>query len=169
MDNPTIVAVVILAGVFILMAVAILKEGVAGANRLWNIMGALTGVAFGSIVSFYFTEKSNRHEIQRATEATRTAEMTLTATRSRAEAEIRTQQHTAEEALQAKASAEQRLSQITRDINTAASAIRSKLLTGSEWTTLAQTLEQTAARASAISASQTQGSSPETSSRKKYE
>lgn len=66
MDNPTIVAVVILSGVFVLLAITILKAGVDAAIKLWGVMGALTGVAFGAITSFYFTNKLNQQEIQQA-------------------------------------------------------------------------------------------------------
>lgn len=64
MDNATIVAVVILIGVFVLMAITIFKAGIEAAVKLWGVMGALTGVAFGAITSYYFTNKSNQHEIQ---------------------------------------------------------------------------------------------------------
>ena len=58
MSEPTIIAVLILAGVFILMAVTILKSGVEAAIKMWGVMGALTGVAFGAITSYYFTDKA---------------------------------------------------------------------------------------------------------------
>jgi uncharacterized membrane protein required for colicin V production len=64
MSDATIVAVVILVGVFVLMSFAIIKHGIDGAVRLWGIMGALTGVAFGSITSYYFTNKYNQQEIR---------------------------------------------------------------------------------------------------------
>lgn len=66
MDNTTVVAVVILVGVFLLMAITIFKAGIEAAVKLWSVMGALTGVAFGSITSYYFTNKSNQAEIRRA-------------------------------------------------------------------------------------------------------
>lgn len=66
MDNATIVAVVILVGVFVLMGITIFAAGIEAAVKLWSVMGALTGVAFGAITSYYFTNKSNQHEIQQA-------------------------------------------------------------------------------------------------------
>lgn len=66
MDNATIVAIVILVGVFALMAITIFKAGIEAAVKLWGVMGALTGVAFGAITSYYFTNKSNQLEIQQA-------------------------------------------------------------------------------------------------------
>lgn len=66
MSDTTIVAVVILGGVFLVMSMAIFKAGVEGAVKIWSVMGALTGVAFGSITSFYFTNESNQQEIRQA-------------------------------------------------------------------------------------------------------
>jgi len=54
---------VILVGIFILMALAILKNGVDGAIKMWGIMGALTGVALGSITSYYFTREASKQEV----------------------------------------------------------------------------------------------------------
>ena len=45
------------------MCVAILKSGLDAAIRLWSVMGALTGVAFGGITSFYFTNQSHQQQI----------------------------------------------------------------------------------------------------------
>lgn len=66
MSDTTIVAVVILGGVFLVMSITIFKAGVDGAVKIWSVMGALTGVAFGSITSFYFTNESNQQEIRQA-------------------------------------------------------------------------------------------------------
>lgn len=66
MDNATIVAAVILVGVFVIMLVTLIKYGVKGAIQIWSVMGTLTGLAFGGITSFYFTNKSNQQEIQQA-------------------------------------------------------------------------------------------------------
>lgn len=66
MDSTTIVAVIILLGVFILMGITLYIHGIEAAVKLWSVMGTLTGVAFGSITSFYFTNKLNRQEIQQA-------------------------------------------------------------------------------------------------------
>jgi hypothetical protein len=62
-DNATIVALVILAGVFILMSITILKAGAEAAIKMWGVMGALTGVAFGAITSYYFSTKANEGAI----------------------------------------------------------------------------------------------------------
>ena len=64
MSDATIVAIVMLAGVFVVMSITIMKVGVEGAVKLWSVMGALTGVAFGSITSYYFTNKANQQEIR---------------------------------------------------------------------------------------------------------
>lgn len=77
MSDATIVAVVILVGVFVLMSITILRYGVDGAVRLWGIMGALTGVAFGGITSFYFTNKYNQQEIRQAKAEKKNLELAL--------------------------------------------------------------------------------------------
>lgn len=59
MTDATIVAVVILGGVFLLMSLAIIKSGIDGAIKMWSVMGAITGVAFGAITSFYFSKEVN--------------------------------------------------------------------------------------------------------------
>ena len=66
MDNTTIIAIVMLVCVFITLIITIIKGGVEAGIRLWGVMGALTGVGFGAIVSYYFTDKSNQQEIQKA-------------------------------------------------------------------------------------------------------
>lgn len=63
MSDTTIIAAIILGGVFLIMLVTIIKSGVEGAIKMWNLMGALTGVAFGAITSFYFTNQVNQQEI----------------------------------------------------------------------------------------------------------
>lgn len=63
MSDATIIASIILGGVFLVMIVSILKSGIEGAIRMWNLMGALTGVAFGAITSFYFVNQVNQKEI----------------------------------------------------------------------------------------------------------
>jgi len=63
MSDATIVALVILAGVFILMSVTVLKAGAEAAIKMWGVMGALTGVAFGAITSYYFTNKAHEGTI----------------------------------------------------------------------------------------------------------
>lgn len=77
LDNATIVAVVILIGVFALMAVTIIKSGIDAAIKLWGVMGALTGLTFGAITSYYFTDKSNQQEIQHANSQKIKAELAL--------------------------------------------------------------------------------------------
>jgi hypothetical protein len=57
MSDPTVIALAIFAVVFLLMALAIFKSGVEGAIKLWSVMGALTGVAFGGITTFYFKDR----------------------------------------------------------------------------------------------------------------
>ena len=39
---------------FLVLIVTIIKSGVDAALRLWTGLGALTGVALGSIITFYF-------------------------------------------------------------------------------------------------------------------
>lgn len=63
MSDATVVAIVILFVVLVIMIAAIMKAGVEGAIRIWSVMGALTGVAFGSITSFYFTNQVNQKQI----------------------------------------------------------------------------------------------------------
>jgi hypothetical protein len=52
--------------VFLLMAIAIMKNGIAAAIQLWGVMGALTGVAFGGITTYYFTNQANQGAIAQA-------------------------------------------------------------------------------------------------------
>lgn len=63
MSETTIVALVILGGVFVVMSITIYMHGPEAAIKMWGVMGALTGVAFGGITSFYFTNKSSQQEI----------------------------------------------------------------------------------------------------------
>lgn len=64
MSDTTIVALVIIGGVFVMMSITILKAGIDAAIKLWSVMGALTGIAFGSITTFYFADKSHQQEIR---------------------------------------------------------------------------------------------------------
>ena len=64
MQDTTLIALTILGGVFVIMVTALHKSGVEGALKMWNGMGALTGVAFGAIISFYFTSQLNDGEVQ---------------------------------------------------------------------------------------------------------
>lgn len=63
MSDATIVALVIMIGVFLTMIVTIIKSGPEAAIKMWGVMGALTGVAFGAITSFYFTTAANQNQI----------------------------------------------------------------------------------------------------------
>lgn len=60
MNDSTLVAITILFGVFLLMGLTIWRSGVQDAIKVWNVMGALTGVAFGAITAFYFISSSNQ-------------------------------------------------------------------------------------------------------------
>lgn len=63
MADTTIIAILILAGVFVITLATIFKEGHEAAIKMWGVMGALTGVAFGSITSYYFTKEKYNSEI----------------------------------------------------------------------------------------------------------
>jgi hypothetical protein len=68
MIDTTLVALVVLGGIFALMAIAIHKAGIDGATKVWSLLG----VAFGAIVSFYFTDGARQktvHEITAQTQA----------------------------------------------------------------------------------------------------
>lgn len=84
MNDATIVALIILVGVFILIGITIVSAGVEAAIKLWGIMGALTGVAFGAITSYYFTNKSNQHEIRQAQDQKQAAVLALNKAASKA-------------------------------------------------------------------------------------
>ncbi|MNZ86416.1 hypothetical protein D3C78_1052350 [compost metagenome] len=45
------------------MIATIIKGGHEAAIKMWGVMGALTGVAFGSITSFYFTKDKFEEKI----------------------------------------------------------------------------------------------------------
>ena len=60
MNDATVIAAIILCGMFLIIIVTILKYGVDAALKLWTGMGAITGVALGSIITFYFTNQTNR-------------------------------------------------------------------------------------------------------------
>lgn len=63
MADTTVIALAILGGVFIILIAALFKQGVDGAIKLWNVMGALTGVGFGSIITYYFADQKHQTEI----------------------------------------------------------------------------------------------------------
>lgn len=63
MTDSLIVALVILVGVFLVMIVTIIRAGHEAAIKMWGVMGALTGVAFGAITTYYFTDQVRKHEI----------------------------------------------------------------------------------------------------------
>lgn len=64
MSEAAIIAIVILVGVFILMLMTIMKAGVDAAIKMWNGMGAITGVAFGAITVFFFTTELKEQQIK---------------------------------------------------------------------------------------------------------
>lgn len=66
--QATIIAVVMLVGVFVLVGVALFKGGVEAALKLWGVMGEPTGVGFGAITSFYFTGAVNQRQISQINE-----------------------------------------------------------------------------------------------------
>ena len=59
-NETTLIALVILGGIFMLMSVAIFKGGIDGAIRIWSVLGVLCG----AIVSFYFSGKLNDAEVR---------------------------------------------------------------------------------------------------------
>jgi hypothetical protein len=63
MSETTVVALVILVGVFVLMSITVLKAGVDAAIKMWGVMGAITGVAFGAITTYYFSDQVRKREI----------------------------------------------------------------------------------------------------------
>ena len=63
MSEPTIVALSILGLVSLLMTISLLRFGIDEAIRLWSVMGAVTGVAFGSITTYYFADKNRQAQV----------------------------------------------------------------------------------------------------------
>ncbi|WP_372374209.1 hypothetical protein ACDI10_09830 [Vreelandella venusta] len=63
MSDAAWVAITILIGIFLLMAITVIKSGVEDAIKMWGVMGALTGVAFGAITSYFFTAEIKENEI----------------------------------------------------------------------------------------------------------
>ena len=63
MSEPTIVALSILGLVSLLMTLSLLRFGIDEAIRLWSVMGAVTGVAFGSITTYYFADKNRQAQV----------------------------------------------------------------------------------------------------------
>jgi hypothetical protein len=84
-DSPTqaatLVALVMLVGVFLVTIVTLLKSGVDAAIRVWSVMGALTGVAFGSMTTFFFQKQV---ETQAVAAVTSQAQATLVAASAKA-------------------------------------------------------------------------------------
>lgn len=78
MTESTIIALVILVLVFFTMTITILKAGVEAAIRIWSVMGALTGVAFGAITTFYFTDQVRKQEVAALTTRATSLETALT-------------------------------------------------------------------------------------------
>lgn len=77
MSDPTIVAVVMLAGVFLMLSLTIVRYGVSEAAKLWNLMGALTGVGFGAIITYYFADKSHTQEVRALESGLQTSQLAL--------------------------------------------------------------------------------------------
>lgn len=68
MAPPTLIALVILTGTFLVIITTILKDGSDKAIKMMGSMGAIMGVAFGSIVTYFFkdsevNEANNRAEV----------------------------------------------------------------------------------------------------------
>ena len=63
MNEATIIAIIVLCGIFLVLLASIIRYGIESTLKLWNGMGALTGLAFGSIISFYFTDQANQAEL----------------------------------------------------------------------------------------------------------
>lgn len=63
MSESTIIALVILVCVFLTIALTTIKAGVDAAIKMWSVMGALTGVAFGAMTTYYFTDRVKRMEV----------------------------------------------------------------------------------------------------------
>ncbi|HHF3026202.1 hypothetical protein NOK90_25735 [Vibrio parahaemolyticus] len=63
MTETTIISLAILGGVFLLMAITLIKHGTAHAIKLWSVMGSLTGVAFGAMTTYYFTKQATQGQI----------------------------------------------------------------------------------------------------------
>lgn len=78
MTESTIIALAILVLVFFTIAITILKVGVDAAIRLWSVMGALTGVAFGAITTYYFTDQVRKREVAELTTRADSLETALT-------------------------------------------------------------------------------------------
>jgi tryptophan 2,3-dioxygenase len=66
MTESTMIALFMLGGVFSLMVVTVVKAGHEAAIKMWGVMGALTGVAFGSMTSYYFTREKFQSELAAA-------------------------------------------------------------------------------------------------------
>lgn len=66
MSDNTIIALTLLVLVMTIMALTVLKHGVDASIKLWGAMGSLTGVAFGAIISHYFTQQVAESRLQAA-------------------------------------------------------------------------------------------------------
>lgn len=58
----TMIGLAMLGGVFLVLLVSIIKEGVAGGERAWHMMGAITGVAFGTMTTYFFTDAEHNKQ-----------------------------------------------------------------------------------------------------------
>jgi hypothetical protein len=63
MSDATIIAAIILVGVFAVMSITIVTRGISAAIQLWGVMGAITGVAVGAITSYYFTKQTTSSQV----------------------------------------------------------------------------------------------------------
>lgn len=124
MTDATIVAIVILAGVFLVLIVTIAREGVEAAIKIWNIMGALTGVAFGAITSFYFTKAVTEQKIAQLEEKNKAAEVAFSSALQKTETaneHLRTVASTLEEGKQLPKEERERIlfsiNQASQDLN----------------------------------------------------
>jgi hypothetical protein len=59
MDSSLIIALVVIVGIFSICGLAYYKDGIDSFIKVWSIMG----VAFGAIISFYFTNHVNQQQI----------------------------------------------------------------------------------------------------------
>ena len=59
MSESTLIAVVVLVGIFLMLALTIIKYGIDGSIKIWSLLG----VGFGAIISFYFSNQFKNSEV----------------------------------------------------------------------------------------------------------
>jgi hypothetical protein len=59
MSESTLIAVIVLVGIFFMLALTIIKYGIDGAIKIWGLLG----VGFGAIISFYFSNQVKNREV----------------------------------------------------------------------------------------------------------